>query len=350
MKKEDFNLRTVRKKILLLTKIAGVLIILSYAGFTESSPSTGTSFFLWMLWVILLVLALDFLIGRFISKPIESLNQTARQMAELDFSSPCKIETNDEFEELSHSLNVMADNLKQALADLEREVARERLLLAERKELVDRLSHEMKTPLGVIRAYAEGLQDAAGTDEQQTYADVIISETERMDALIHTLLDLSALETGAAKLTPERFGFVEFTETAAGRLLADIPDANFKLHYDLPEKEAFVYTDKARMEQVLNNLIVNAKNHVISDGVIRLSLKEKDGLLLFSIFNQGRQIPAENLQKIWTKFYRGHSSDYNGSGLGLAITSQILSMQKLSYGARNLTDGVEFFFSIPTAE
>ena len=80
---------------------------------------------------------------------------------------------------------------------------------------------------------------------------------------------------------------------------------------------------------------------------MKLSLTERDGVLNFSIYNQGYPIPQENLSKIWTKFYRDKNTKYSGSGLGLAIVAQILSMQHLVYGARNRPDGVEFYISIP---
>ena len=353
--KDNFTFRTVRKKILMVSKLAGILLILSYILSTKLEIEPDISLALWFAFVIALVLVVDFLMGHFISKPISKLNQTARKMAKLDFSAPCAITTNDEFGELTVSLNTMADNLQQALARLEaantrleKDVEQERRLLAERKELVDQLSHEMKTPLGVIRAYAEGLQDETDEAKKQKYSEIIITETERMSGLITTLLDLSALETGATQLVPERFDFVEFLETVAGRLLIDVPDANFELHYELPEHKVYVHTDKTRMEQVLDNLIVNAKKNVQPGGTLKLSLLEQPGVLQFSIYNQGPTIPQENLSKIWTKFYRDSNSKYSGSGLGLAIVAQVLSMQELDFGVKNCSDGVEFYFSIPS--
>lgn len=351
---EHFTFRTVRKKILLLSKLAGVLLILSYVLSTELKIDPDISFAVWFAFVVVIVLVVDFLMGRFISKPISKLNQTARNMAKLDFSTPCTIATNDEFGELAVSLNTMSDNLQQALTkleaaniQLEKDVERERRLLAERKELVDQLSHEMKTPLGVIRAYAEGLEDETDEAKKKKYAKVIVAETQRMNKLITTLLDLSALESGAAQLCPERFDFVEFSETVAGRLLIDAPDANFTLQYELPEHPVYVCTDKSRMEQVLDNLIVNAKRNVTPQGVLKLTLTEQAGNLHFSIYNQGTAIPQESMEKIWTKFYRDRNSIYSGSGLGLAIVAQVLSMQHLPYGAENQPGGVAFYFSIP---
>lgn len=353
--KDDFTFRTVRKKILMVSKLAGILLILSYILSTKLKIAPDVSLVLWFAFVIAIVLAVDLLMGHFISKPISRINQTARMIAKLDFSVPCTITTNDEFGELAVSLNTMADNLQQTLAkletanrQLEKDVEKERRLQAERKELADQLSHEMKTPLGVIRAYAEGLQDETNEVKKQKYSEIIITETERMSELITRLLDLSALETGASRIIPERFDFVEFLETVAGRLLIDVPDAHFELQYELPEHKIYVNTDKVRMEQVLDNLIVNAKKNVQPGGVLKLSLLEQPGALHFSIYNQGPPIPRENLPKIWTKFYRDSNSGYSGSGLGLAIVAQILSMQTLDFGVKNCSDGVQFYFTIPT--
>ena len=355
--KEAFSLRTVRKKILMLSKLAGLALIFSYILSTGLPVSDDASFLLWLGFVLLLVLGIDFFMSRFITKPIDKLNASAKRMAELDFSAPCDLSSADEFGDLSASLNTMAENLQQALVrledantQLERDVEKERFLLAERKELVDSLSHEMKTPLGIIRAYAEGLQDETNEAKKQKYVQVIVSEAERMNDLIVTLLDLSALESGAVSLNISRFDFVELVETVAGRLLVDAPDINFELQYELPDQKIFVRTDRQRMEQVLGNLIVNAKKNVHPGGVLRLELTENAGDLHVAIFNQGRHIPADNLPKIWTKFYRDSGAEYSGSGLGLSIVAQILSMQKLPYGAENLADGVRFYFSIPAAE
>ena len=354
---DNLSIYSIRKKILLMSKVIGAILVISYILSTKLPFSSDISLPIWTVFVVLLIFGVDFLMSCFISKPIAKLEKAAKRMADLDFSSSCDIMTNDEFGRLSTSLNVMADNLQNALMrleaankQLEKDVEKERLLLSERKELVDSLSHEMKTPLGIIRAYAEGYQDEDNEMKKQKYAEIIISETERMDHMITALLDLSALETGAVHLAPERFDFVELLETVAGRLLIDIPNVNFELQYELPDYKVYVYTDKIRMEQVLNNLIINAKKNVRSEGILRLCLSDENGLLHFSVYNQGDTIPNEKLKKIWTKFYRDNRTKYNGSGLGLAIVAQILSMQELSYGVKNLADGVQFYFSIPTVK
>ena len=338
-----FSLRTVRKKVLLLSKLAGAALIASYILSAGLPVSEDASFLIWLGFVSLLVVGIDLLMGRFITRPLARLNASAKRMAGLDFSAPCDLASTDEFGELSASLNTMAENLQQALARLEG-------ALDERRELVDSLSHEMKTPLGIIRAYAEGLQDETDEAKKQKYARIIVSETERMNGLIVTLLDLSALESGATRLNVTRFDFVELAETVAGRLLLDAPGTDFALDYALPEGAVYVRADRRRMEQALGNLLVNARKNVRPGGTLRLEVAAQGGALHVSVFNQGRQIPQEELPRIWTKFYRDSGASYSGSGLGLSITAQILSMHHMPYGAENREDGVRFYFSLPIAE
>ncbi|CCL12612.1 Alkaline phosphatase synthesis sensor protein phoR [Clostridioides difficile] len=356
--KQNFGLYSVRKKVFLLSKLSGALIILFYLVVEEFSINSKLEFWIWFIILVIFIMSIDFLLGKFISEPITSINKSAKSMSQLDFSNPCTVNTNDEFGELSRSLNTMSTNLQQALSDLEsaniqleKDVNNERMLLEQRKELVDTISHEMKTPLGIIRAYTEGLMDEVDEEKKKNYMNVIIEETDRMNNMIVSLLDLSALEAGVSKLNPERFDFIEFVETVAGRLLIDIPDANFYFTYDLPEYEVFVVADKMRMEQVVENLVINAKKHVVYNGNLDLSITCENGLLLFEIYNDGRFIEQDEISKIWSKFYRSvQSQRTGGSGLGLAIVSQILTMQGLEYGVNNRDRGVEFYFMIPIDE
>ncbi|MCC0685894.1 sensor histidine kinase [Clostridioides sp. ZZV14-6345] len=356
--KQNFGLHSVRKKVFFLSKLSGALIIFFYLLVEEFSTDNKFEFWLWFIILVIFIMSIDFLLGKFISEPITSINKSAKSMSQLDFSNPCTVNTNDEFGELSRSLNTMSTNLQQALSDLEsaniqleQDVNKERMLLEQRKELIDTISHEMKTPLGIIRAYTEGLMDEVDEEKKKNYMDVIIEETDRMNNMIVSLLDLSALEAGVSKLNPECFDFIEFVETVAGRLLIDIPDVNFYFTYDLPEHEVFVIADKMRMEQVVKNLIINAKKHVICNGNLDLSITCENGLLLFKIYNEGRIIEPDEISKIWSKFYRSAQSQRTGgSGLGLAIVSQILTMQGLEYGVRNRDKGVEFYFMIPIDE
>lgn len=353
--KQQFYLHSVGKKTLLISKITAIIMIVFYIIMSKfPSDSTG-SLILVIVFVSGLAILIDIILREITTKPIIHINDVANKMANLDFSESCNIKSNDEFKTLSNNLNKMASNLQEALTklenaniQLEKDVQREHTLLLQRKELVDNLSHEMKTPLGIIRAYAEGIDDETDVNKKDTYAKIIIEESNKITDLINTLLDLSALEFGAIKLQPESFDFVELVETVSGRLLIDSPDVNFKLSYELPDTKLFVYTDKIRMQQVLNNLILNSKKYVTSGGDIKLSLTQEHNLVKFNIYNQTSNIQEEDLSKIWTKFYRRNESrNNNGSGLGLSIVGQILSMQDLEYGVKKIDKGIEFYFFIP---
>ena len=352
------GLNTVRKKVFLLSKIAGAVIVLFYVFASELPTNRNVTFFVWFFLMAAVIIGVDVLLGRFISKPLNEINHTAEQMAKLNFSAHCNIRTDDEFGELSQNLNTMFSNLQDTLGkleaaniQLEKDVTQEHLLLTQRKELVDSLSHEMKTPLGIVRAYVEGLKDETDELKKEQYMDVILSATDRMNTMIVSLLDLSALEAGASMLSEERFDFIELVETVAGRLLIDTPNANYNFTYELPEVKTFIYADKYRIEQVLNNLILNAKKHTCDNGNIHLAVIYKEHKLRFSIFNEGKQIEPQDLSKVWLKFYRGvnpQNDTHNGSGLGLSIVAQILSIYHAEYNVQNLSNGVEFHFDFPT--
>lgn len=353
-KEKIYNLYSVRKKTMILSKFAGGMLVLFYLVTEDLPMSRNASFWIWFTLLIAVIIGVDCLLGRLISKPLHKINDTAKQMAELDFSAHCDIQTKDEFGELSKSLNTMSSNLQEALdkleaanSQLEKDVAHERILLHERRELVDRLSHEMKTPLGLIRAYTEGLDGEIDSKKRQQYMNAILDATERMDDLIISLLDLSALESGVAKLAKERFDFIELVETVAGRLLLDTPETNYVFHYELPEDKVFILADRKRIEQVVNNLIGNAKKYADTNGEIRLSVICGQERLCFSIFNQCKPIPVDELTKLWEKFYRRQNQSSKGSGLGLAIVAQVLSIYNVPYGARCVEHGVEFFFEFP---
>ncbi|WP_455619765.1 ATP-binding protein [Eisenbergiella sp.] len=359
--REAFGLQTIRKKVFLLSKLTGAVIVLFYLFTSELPVGDNMSFLIWFLLMIGVILLTDYLLGRYITRPVDELNRAAGRMAKLDFSKPCSIKSRDEFGELSGNLNTMAVNLQQALYQLEQingkleqancrleaDVLQEKRRLEERRELADNLSHEMKTPLGIIRAYAEGLQDT-GEEEKWRYAQVIIGETERMNRMLTELLELSAMEAGAVWLAQERIHFVEFTETEAGRLLMDLPDRDFLLEYELPDREYEIYADRAKLEQVLDNLIGNAKKHVTGGGTIRVTLTREENRLRFGIYNQGERLREEEMSHVWDKFYRAESDRTGGNGLGLAITAGILRMHGWEYGVHNMEQGVEFFFYLPT--
>lgn len=349
-----FHLNTVRKKTLLLSKLVGGIIVLFYLFTSELPTNRSFAFLIWFILMAAVITSIDHLLGRLISKPLNEINREAERMARLDLTARCQIKSNDEFGRLSQNLNTMSANLQDALQklecaniQLEKDMQKERLLQAQRKELTDNLSHQMKTPLGLIRAYAEGLIDEVDDTKKQQYIHAILSAEDRINRMLVSLLDLSAMEAGSAELLDETFDFIELAETSAGRLLLDTPDCDYRFTYQLPDHPVLIQADPKRMEQVLDNLFENAGKNVQKKGEIRLTISCTEKELLFSLYNQCCPIPDEDLPKIWSKFYRGQNTAGSGSGLGLAIVAQVLCLYQAPYGVQNLDNGVEFYFSFP---
>lgn len=351
IRKMEFH--SIQKKILLVSKLSGVSLGILFI-IALKSPGDNIALCGLLLLIVAIILVIDHYLKCFITKPLLKINEVTNKIANLDFSEMCNVTSKDEYGELSHNINKMSSNLQKVLreleetnAQLEKDVYQKECLLAERKELVDNLSHEMKTPIGIIRAYAEGIENNDDLVIKEKYTKIIIEETERMSKLISTLIDLSSLESGAYTLRKERFEFVEFVETIAGRLLLDLPNCNYIFQYDLPENKVYIETDRRRMEQVVENLLLNARKNVKPNGILKLTVKDEKQNVIFRIFNQGKCIPENVVDKIWGKFYRTSETEYEGTGLGLAIVSQVLDMQNYTYGVDNKEDGVEFYFYLP---
>ncbi len=350
--RQQTDFHTINKKIFLLSKLIAIVIILALFISNRFKLNSVFSIILLIAFLAFFMILLELIMYKIVSEPVQSLEKSAKKMAKLDFSEYCNIDTKDEYGSLAKNLNIMADNLQDTLNKLENaniklknDIEREKDLLLERKILIDNLSHEMKTPLGIINAYAEGIKDTKDENKKLKYLDNIIDSTKEMSELINWLLDLSSLESGIAVLNYEKIDFIEMVETVAGRLLMDLPYKNFILKYELPENKVFISTDVKRMEQVLNNLILNAKNYVIDNGIIDIRIKEEDNFVKFTIYNDCNKISEDELEKIWDKFYIRNIEE-SGSGLGLAIVSQILDIQGIDYGVNAVKNGIEFYINI----
>jgi len=318
LKKTDwkglFSIYPINKKIFLLSKIVIGACVFAYI--IASAFSGWLSDVVFVLLLSALILGWDILLSRLVSRPIHEIG----------------IETGDELQTLAENLNTTGINLEQALA--------------QRKELTDTLSHELKTPLGVIHAYAEGLTDVE-PERQKAYSRVIIEETERMAGMVNALLDLSALEAGAATLKTEKFDFVELVETVAGREYLETPTSSLQLTYSLPDEPVYVWADENRLRQVLHNFMSNARKFVSEDGNIHIAVSVTGNRLRFSIYNDGTHLTDD----VWIKFHRDKSeNNKGGSGLGLAISAQILTLHKSEYGVENKENGAEFYFILPVAQ
>ena len=222
-----------------------------------------------------------------------------------------------------------------------------------RKQLVRNISHELKTPIGVIKGYAEGLQFSVADDEEkrQKYCKVISDECDRMDSLVKELLNLSMLESGTFQLNTSEFDIRVLIQNIAERFETAFTEKGIEFECEL-DKELFVSADYELIERVIINFIINAINHVEGDKKISINILSMREKARIEVFNTGKHIQEEELVRIWDVFYKvdkARSREYGGNGLGLSISRLIGEAHGGKTGVENVNDGVMFFIEIPNA-
>ncbi|GGO02202.1 sensor histidine kinase [Saccharibacillus kuerlensis] len=310
--------------------------------------------------IVLLILSL--LYSRLLSRPLVRLSRTSARMASMDFAPDegRTIRSSDELGELSqnldtlgHNLDAALRNLSQANEELNREVEAKNRSEELRKELIANISHELKTPLGIVKGFAEGLQDDVAADKRERYLQLIVGETDRMNALILDMLQLSRFEAKAIKLKPEKMQLSQQIRTLLDALSAQIEGKGLRATLVEEKQTPYVIADPRRIEQVLLNLLSNAVRHAREGGEIRIEIKSgANGTVSVRIENDGEPIPERELELIWEQFYRAERSrdrKSGGTGLGLAIVRHILELHGSPYGAENTERGVAFHFTLEEA-
>jgi len=294
--------------------------------------------------------------GRF-TKPILELNDIAQRMSKLDFSKKYQVKSDDEVGQLGRSINSLSDQLDQAIKNLteankklREDIEQERKIDKMRKEFINSVSHELKTPLALIQGYAEGLKLNITEDEETKnyYCDVIIDETDKMTRLVQDLLELSRIESGNFHLEKTPFDLSSMIRTVLDKYQPLLAEKGIKVECELPENQT-VFGDPVRLEQVLVNYLVNAINHVDDQKEIKIGATVNDDKVRVSVYNSGERIPEESLDKIWTSFYKvdkARTRRYGGTGLGLSVVKAIQELHKNRYGVENLENGVLFWFEV----
>ncbi|MGN7471655.1 ATP-binding protein [Brevibacillus sp. SAFN-007a] len=303
-----------------------------------------------------LILVLSLFLSKIVTKPLLSLNQSALRMARLDFSVKSPIIRNDEFGSLARSLNTMAEKLDVTLRELQQaneqlrsEMDHKKRMELIQKEFVSNASHELKTPLSIVKSFAEGLRDGVGENKRERYIAVILDETEKMEELVRDLLELAKLESKTIKLKKSWFFLSELAEEIVERLMHPFREKELRAVTILANEQA-LYADQEKIEQVLFNMLVNAIRHANPGSEIAVRIEGEAQALHVTIENEGEQIPQEQLAFVWDRFYRierSRNRKTGGTGLGLAIVRHILELHEASYGVRNTKTGVAFYFSLP---
>ena len=290
---------------------------------------------LWPVALILLVLDLLFamLFSRWFTRPVQQLSSGAKEIAAGNYDIQLPVVHHDEIGQLAEDFNHMAAEVKRS-AQLE-------------KDILANVSHDLRTPLTLIKGYAETVRDLPGTDaEKRTeQCNIIVDETDRLSALVNSVMELSKVQSGAEKPNLIDFDMGELCFEVAGRYDA-LCDQNH-WHVELQADEAApVRADPAMMERVLHNLLGNAFHHIGADGQVMLRvLPQADGCRV-EIEDHGPGIPPEDLPYIFDRYYRARQdSGKVGTGLGLSITKAILQQHGFAFGVNSaIGQGSTFWF------
>ncbi|MDD4262420.1 MAG: HAMP domain-containing sensor histidine kinase, partial [Syntrophaceticus schinkii] len=240
--------------------------------------------------------------------------------------------------------------LTEANKKLRADIEQERRIDKMRKEFINNVSHELKTPIALIQGYAEGLKLNINEDEENKnyYCDVIMDEAGKMNRLVKDLLDLSQIESGSFKLDKTSFNISSLIESVLDKYRPVLFEKGIKVELDIPEYLT-VNGDAGRIEQVLVNYLINAINHVDDKKEIKIQAVILNEKVKISVCNSGENIPDESLDKIWTSFYKvdkARTRSYGGTGLGLSVVKAIQELHGNSCGMENLEDGVLFWFEV----
>lgn len=289
--------------------------------------------------LISLVIALVFayFIARKFSRPVEKLTSSARELAlgnsKVDFTVD---DAFGEIAELSSALEYASDEINKS-SEL-------------RRELIANVSHDLRTPLAMIKMYAEMIRDITGDNKEKRDKNIkiIIDETDRLAVLVNDILELSRQEN-INEINRQNFDITALLKTVVERfsVLED-----YKIILDMPN-ELVVCADFEKIQQVIYNLLSNAINYTGEDKTVKIKVSKQAGQALVQIIDSGEGISQEELPLVWDRYYRSktHVRSKVGTGLGLSIVKSILILHQVDFGIKStIGKGSDFWFNLKLAE
>ncbi len=284
---------------------------------------------------------LSYYLARRISSPIEKMSEKASAVAQGNFSDNFSSSTDiKEIANLENSLNRMKEEFEKT----------EEL----RRDLMANVSHDLKTPLTMIKAYAEMVRDLTykNKEKREENLNVIIEETDRLNLLVDDILTLSSMQSDTYPLVYSDFSLNQLIHSVLQKYEVLLEKEQYHFLYE--EKELWVHADRNRTEQVIYNILNNAINYTGDDKTIMIRVTEKEKTVLVEIKDSGKGIPASEIDNVWNKYYHSakkHKRNRVGTGLGLAIVKKILDGYHLPYGILSKeNEGTTFYFELEKQE
>lgn len=335
------------------------LISRTAIAYMETSSTLNSTFLLIAgCFSLLVCIAAAWLISRRFTTPLVQMSRAADAMAGLDFSQKVQTHGEDEIARLGRSLNLLSEHLESAVNELQRSNAylsreneeKERID-AMRREFIINVSHELKTPIALIRGYAEGLREGVAEDpeDRKYYCDTICEEAVRMNEMVLQLLSLSKLEDGreTAEYAP-----VDLQALCAAAVDKVAPLAQERgLQITNTVQPSTILSDADLLDRILGNYLTNAIRYTPDGGMICLSTAESsdDGTVL-RVYNEGEGVAADEIDRLWDKFYRtdkARSRESGGTGIGLSIVRAAADLLGGRVWAANEENGIAFYVYLP---
>ena len=287
--------------------------------------------------VVILSLIIGYFISKRISKQIVKMNEKAKKLANGNYDFTFDNNSNIyEIDELANTLNYA----KKELAETDEL----------RRDLLANVSHDLKTPLTMIKGYAEMIRDlnSDNIEKRNANLNVIIEESERLNILVNDLLTLSKIQANKDVLEKEDFDIVELINNIIKRYSIYKDTEGYIFEVNTPDK-VIVNADKKKIEQVIYNLINNAINYTGDDNRVIINVLV-DKNIRVEIKDTGKGIKKEDLPHIWDKYYHSkkkHKRNIIGTGIGLSIVKTILESHNFKYGVESKRNkGTTFYFEI----
>ncbi len=282
---------------------------------------------------LLLALAVLLFLSRYLAKqiiqPLENLQRATASGTKCTVLGPVR------------EINQLADAFNHAQAALKQDLERER-------DLMRAVAHELKTPAAVLRSYAEGLQEDIAPDKREAYLRVLMEEANRTGKLVEDLLELTRIDSGKTPLRMEAVDLKALLAQVFGRYEQILAPKGGTLSLLLDD--CTNTCDRRRMEQAADNLASNAARFCANGGTVTVRLRREGEETVFTVDNDGPNIPAEALERIFEPFYRGdwaRDRESGGAGLGLALVKSILALHGGRCTAENRPGGVVLRVELP---
>jgi signal transduction histidine kinase len=341
---------TSRQEVIVNSAVVGEVVAFAQSRrFPHLPRATPWPAVLFLPLSVLIAGAAGLIMFRLLLKRLRALEDLATRVSEGDLTVRIAAPGSDEIGRLGARLNRMTENLAEARERLEHSDHQRRQLLAD-------ISHELATPLTSIRGYAETLSEPSvpvSDEERVSYLQNILEESERMDLLIQDLLDLTRLEADAVSLTTDRLDWTALCRNTMQRFEPRFRASGIQIRWDGPADETWLHADGRRLEQVIENLLVNVLRYVPEGGTVTLSLgpvaDAEPPRFRLAVSDDGPGFPAADLPHVFDRFYRADlARSTGGSGLGLAIVQEIIRRHGGTVRAENRSpSGARIVIELP---